>query len=287
LQLLREPLLQFLFLGGLIYLAYAYVTPETEDDRSQSLIVNAAKVQWMQESWQKRWNRLPTKKELDGLIEQYVKESILYNEAVKMGLDKDDTLIRRQLAKKVEFLAKDLVVYIPPNDEELQSYFKAHKDNYKGERLYSFTQIFFDPDKRGNATLEDAKKSKEQLVQSNSILQDTSKFGDVFMTDSYFEANTPLDIRKNFGSGFMQTVIALEPGKWQGPILSGFGVHLVYLKEIISPAEPEFEKVKDDVLQDWTQFKQEQINQEFYRKLKDNYVIIVEDSNVSVLDQAS
>lgn len=286
-NLLREPLLQFFILGGLIYLAYATVAPETQEDKSQSLIVNAAKVQWMQESWKKRWNRLPTRRELDGLIAQYVKERVLYNEAIKMGLDKDDTLIRRQLAKKVEFLAKDLVVYIPPNDEELQNYFQTHKEDYKGEALYSFTQIFFDPDKRGRDTLEDAKKSKEQLLQSNSILQDTSKLGDVFMTDSYFEANTPLDIRKNFGSGFMQTVIALEPGKWQGPILSGFGVHLVYLKEIISAPEPEFEKVKENVLQDWTRFKQEQINQEFYQKLKDNYVIIIEDGNVSVLDQAS
>lgn len=286
-KILREPLLQFLFLGGLIYLAYAYVTPRTEENKSKSLVVNAAKIKWMQSNWQKRWNRLPTRKELNALIEQYIKETVLYNEAVKMGLDKEDSIIRRQLAQKVEFLAKDLVVYIPPTDEELKAYFKAHKDQYKEDPLYSFTQIFFDPDKRGSTTLQDAKKAKEHLDQSNSMLQDTTKLGDAFIADSYFEANSLLDIRKNFGSGFMQTLIKLESGKWQGPILSGFGVHIVYLKEIIFPPEPEFSKLKDTVLQDWTRFKQEEINQQFYKQLKENYIIVIEDNNISVLDQKS
>lgn len=284
-KFLREPLVQFLFLGGFIYLAYGFFAPQTEEEKSNIIVVSEPRVQWMQTGWKQRWNRLPTRAELDGMIEQYIKETVLYNEAVKMGLDKDDGIIRRQLAQKVEFLAKDLVVYTPPTEEDLKKYYDEHQDKYRPDATYTFTQIYFDPDKRGDATLDDAKKVKEQLEKQGSMLQDLTGFGDDFMVDRYFEANSELEIRKNFGTGFTKELVKLEPGKWHGTILSGYGVHLVYMKEIITPPVPPLSKIKELVLQDWTSDKQEEINKQFYAALKETYTIVVEDDNVTLLDK--
>ena len=122
-KLLREPLLHFLFIGAAIYLLYgAFAEPLPEAD-DKTIVVTAGEIEWMQTSWQKRWNRPPTDKELDGLIQQYIRETVLYREALTMGLNQHDQVIRRRLAQKLEFLAKDLVALTPPTDEELQAYF--------------------------------------------------------------------------------------------------------------------------------------------------------------------
>lgn len=283
-KFLREPLVQFLFLGGLIYFAYALVTPQSEEENSRTIVVNASKVQWMQDSWKKRWNRLPTQKELDGLIQQYIKETVLYNEAITMGLDKGDGIIRRRLAQKVEFLAKDLVIYTPPTEEDLKKYYEEHQDKYKPDVTYTFTQIYFDPDKRGESTLDDANKIKEKLVAQGSMMQKVEGLGDDYMTANYFEANTPMEIRKNFGSGFAQSLIELKAGVWHGPVLSGFGTHLVFVNEIVSPPVPPLEEIKARVLEEWISDKREELNDEFYEALKGYYTIVVEDDNISVLD---
>jgi len=286
-KFLREPLVQFLFLGGLIYLAYGLFTPKIEEDTSRHIVVDNAKVQWMQSTWQKRWNRLPTKEELDGIIEQYIKETVLYNEAIKMGLDKNDGVIRRRLSQQVEFLAKDLVVYTPPSEEDLKKYYDEHQKQYTPDARYTFTQIYFDPDKRGNKTLDDAKRVKEQLIQQGSMLQDVSSLGDTFMVDRYFQSSSKFDIRKNFGTGFTEEVIKLEPGKWHGTILSGYGVHLVYMQEVLEAPAPPFSQIKEQVLQDWTIEKQIELKDQFYEALKSYYTIVVEDSNVSVLGKVN
>jgi peptidyl-prolyl cis-trans isomerase C len=283
-KFLREPLVQFLFLGGLIYFAYGLLAPETEEDTSRNIVVNKSKVQWMQASWEKRRNRLPTQEELDGLIAQYVKEKILYNEAVKMGLDKDDGMIRRRLAQKVEFLAKDLVIYTPPTEQDLKKYYDEHQDKYTPDATYTFMQIYFNPDKRGNATLDDANKAKEILNKEKSNIQDFTRFGDNFMVGSSFEATSEFNIGRNFGTGFSQELVKLEPGKWHGTILSGYGVHLVYIKEIVIPPVKPLSQVKDEVLQAWTSERQRKLNEDFYAALKEAYTIVVEDENVSVLD---
>ncbi len=283
-KFLREPLVQFLFLGGLIYLAYGLFAPQTEEENSRKIVVNASKVQWMQDSWTKRWNRLPTQKELDGLIQQYIKETVLYKEAITMGLDKGDGIIRRRLAQKVEFLAKDLVIYTPPTEEDLKKYYEEHQDKYKPDVTYTFTQIYFDPDKRGESTLDDANKVKEKLVAQGSMMQKIEGLGDDYMIANYFEANTPMDIRKNFGSGFAQSLMELKAGVWHGPVLSGFGTHLVFVNEIVSPPVPPLEEIKARVLEDWISNKREELNDAFYTALKAEYTIVVEDDNVSVLD---
>ena len=142
-KLLREPLVHFMFIGAVIFALYALFAEPVVEETDKTIVVTAGEIEWMQASWQKRWNRPPTTAEFDGLIQQYIKETVLYREALTMGLNKHDQVIRRRLAQKLEFLAKDLVALTPPTEEELLAYFDEHQARYQAPTLYTFTQVFF------------------------------------------------------------------------------------------------------------------------------------------------
>jgi len=275
---LREPLLHFLCIGAAIYLLYGAVAETVPEDTDKTVVVSAGEVEWMQTSWQKRWNRPPTPAELDGLIQQYIRETVLYREALTMGLNKHDQVIRRRLAQKLEFLAKDLVALTPPTDEELVAYFDLHMDRYQAPSLYTFTQVFIDPDKRGDATLDDAETIKATLIARGDAIEDAGALGDDFMLQSYYPEKDELEIRKLFGSGFATSLVDLSPGRWHGPILSGYGTHLVYVSSASEPPPPVFAEVRERVVQDWTTERSEELNETFYANLRDRYTVVIEEA---------
>ena len=279
-KLLREPLLHFMFIGAVIYLLYGIFAEPVPEADDKTIVVTAGEVEWMQTSWQKRWNRPPTAAEFDGLIQQYIRETVLYREALTMGLNKHDQVIRRRLAQKLEFLAKDLVTLIPPTDEELQTYFDAHQDRYQEPVLYTFTQVFIDPDKRGDATLDDAEVIKANLITQGDAIDDPGALGDDFMLQNYYPEKDLVEIQKQFGSGFTDSLTELSPGQWHGPVLSGYGVHLVYISSINEPPAPVFTEVRERVVQDWTMDKGEELNEKFYASLRDQYTVVIEEPAV-------
>jgi hypothetical protein len=280
LKWLREPLLHFLLIGAAIYLLYGAVAEQLPEDADKTIVVSAGEIEWMQTSWQQRWNRPPTPEELDGLIQQYIRETVLYREALTMGLNQHDQIIRRRLAQKLEFLAKDLVALTPPTDEELVTYFELHRDRYQEPARYTFTQVFIDPDKRGDATLEDAETIKATLIARGDAIGDAGALGDAFMLQSYYPDNDQTNVRKLFGSGFAESLVQLTPGQWHGPVLSGYGTHLVYVSHISEPSPPVFAEVRERVVQDWTAERSEELNEEFYASLRDQYTIVIEESAV-------
>ena len=275
-KLLREPLLHFMFIGAAIYLLYgAFAEPLPEAD-DKTIVVTAGEIEWMQTSWQKRWNRPPTAAEFDGLIQQYIKETVLYREALTMGLNQHDQVIRRRLAQKLEFLAKDLVALTPPTDEELQAYFDQHRERYQAPLLYTFTQVYIDPDKRGDATLGDAEAIKAKLIAAGDAIENPGALGDDFMLQNYYPEKERLEIQKLFGSGFTESLTELAPGQWHGPVLSGYGTHLVYVHNVIEPPPPVFAEVLERVTQDWRMERSEELNEQFYSTLRDTYTVVIE-----------
>jgi len=276
-KLLREPLVHFMFIGAFIYLLYGVFAESIPEADDKTIVVTAGEVEWMQTTWQKRWNRPPTGKEFDGLIQQYIRETVLYREALTMGLNKHDQVIRRRLAQKLEFLAKDLVALIPPTEEELQTYFDEHQDRYQQPTLYTFTQVFIDPDKRGDATLDDAEKIKAILIEKGDAIEDPGALGDSFMLQNYYPGKDQIEIQKQFGSGFTESLLALSAGEWHGPILSGYGVHLVYISSVDEPPPPVFADVRERVVQEWTADKSEELNEKFYANLREQYTVVIEE----------
>ncbi len=273
----REPLVHFLVIGAAIFVLFGLMGKEDAEEQERAITITAGEIGWLTDAWKKRWNRPPTDKEREGLIQQYLREMILYREAVAMGLDKDDTVIRRRLAQKLEFLTQDLISPQPPTEDELRAYFKAHMDRYRPPDLITLTHVFLDPDKRGDRTLEDAETVKAELIALKQPPQDARSFGDPFMLQSYYPERTEAELSKLFGRGFAEPVFKLAPQQWHGPVLSGYGTHLVYVHDRLESEPPRFAEVEAQVQQDWENDKREQLNEQYIASLMGRYDVTIED----------
>jgi len=276
-RVFKEPLFQFFLIGIVLYAVYALFGKIDNSLDENTVIVTEGDLAWMADSWTKRWNRPPTASEFKGLIDHHIEESILYQESLKMGLDKNDVIIRRRLAQKLRFLQEDLTKPPEPADEELDMYFNENIAKYSPEELITMTQIFFDPDNRDEATLRDAENTIKVLQKMDIADIEPAEYGDNFMLQNYYPGLSEIEIAKLFGNDFAQSVMVLKPGQWHGPILSGYGTHLVYISERIEPVQPIFTEVRELVLEDWRIAKQEEINNLFIEGLISRYTIIFED----------
>lgn len=275
-KIAREPLFHFLLIGACIYFLYGMLGPEQAEDPGRTITVTAGDIAWLSQTWQKRWNRPPTAEELEGLIRAHVKETVLYREALAMGLDRDDVIVRRRLAQKLTFLTQDLLQPAEPNEEVLRAYFEEHRARYREPDLVTFTQIFLDPDKRGDSTLGDAEAMKTSLASRDPTSADMATLGDAFMLQAYFPERSERDIARFFGSGFADSVMALSPGIWHGPVLSGYGVHLVYVHTHDTPPSTTFESVHERVLEDWAAGEREALDERFLEELLGRYDVVID-----------
>jgi len=214
---------------------------------------------------------------MNSLIQQYIKEDVLYRQAVAMGLDKDDPITRRRMAQKLEFLTSDLSEMQVPEKGELEQFFAEHQQSYRDPDRISFSHIFFDPDKRDGATLSDAEATLARLKEKGEPGEEIAELGDRFMLQNTFDSATELDIRRQMGSGFSEVVMGLEPGQWYGPVMSGYGVHLVYVYDHVAAPPPVFEDVQARVLEDWHAQKREEFNAQFLENLKSRYNIVIDE----------
>jgi hypothetical protein len=278
---LREPLLHFLILGAAIYALYGFAGPATQEAADNRIVVTAGEVDWLRTSWEKRWNRPPTPEEQAGLIREHIRQTVFYREALAMGLDADDLIIRRRLAQKLEFLVQDLAASAPPTEKELRGYFAEHPERYERPALVTFNHVFVDPDARGDETLVDAERIGAALRALDPPTEGASDLGDRFMLQSYYPDRDELEVAKLFGAEFARTVAKLEPGSWQGPILSGYGVHWVYVDAKTPALLPEFADVRDRVAQDWEDRRREEVDQEYYAGLLERYEVVIEEAQPS------
>ncbi len=283
---IREPLVHFLLLGAAIYALYGLAAPTAEQDTGNRITVSAGEIRWLTDSWQKRGNRPPTPEERAGLIDQYVRETVFYREALAMGLDRDDTIIRRRLAQKLEFLSQDLVASVPPTEEELRTYFNEHAERYQLPALTTLTHVFVDPDKRGDQTLAHAEAIGAELRALQPPTEGAAAKGDPLMLQSYYPERSDAELAKLFGSEFARQVTQLEPGQWHGPVLSGYGMHWVYVEARSSVVSPEFAAVRDRVQVDWEDDRREQFNAEYYAAMRARYEVVIEDQEPDEWDYA-
>jgi len=280
----REPLVHFLIIGAALFAVYAFWGQQDTVEQERTINISAGEINWLTDIWKKRWMRPPTDEERAGLINQYLREMVLYREAVAMGLDKDDSVIRRRLGQKLEFLSQDLITPQPPTEEELRAYFDKHMDRYQKPDLVTMTQIFFDPDLRGDTTLADAEAIRKQLEALQEFPQDTQGYGDPFMLQNYYPERTEPELLKLFGSGFAESVFELSPGQWHGPVLSGYGTHLVYVHDHQKSAPPTFSDAEEQVKQEWDHDKRQELNEQFVASVIARYDITIE--GVPIADPA-
>ncbi len=268
--LIREPLVHFLLIGAFIFGVYTVFQPT---ETTHQILISPSLVNRLATAWETQWRKPPTASELASLIETYLKEEIFYREAINMGLDQDDLMIRRWLAQKLDFLSQDMTPPHEPTDNELRAYFEAHQGEFRELPKLSFRQIFFNPDQRGENTQEDAEKVLKQLKSHPSLADGISALGDRFSLNHDYILIDPTEVAQLFGNSFADTLFALKSDQWQGPIYSEYGWHLVKIDLKIPEKPANFAENKDDIRSRLKDEQRAMVKRQFYQQLRDRYTI--------------
>lgn len=266
---LREPLLHFLIAGFGLFVLYGGLHIATVNEDPQRIEITADDIRRIEISWLARWQRPPTDQQLQGMIDEYVEEEILYREALKLGLDKDDTIIRRRLAQKMDFLAEDVAALREPAPGVLEAWYNQHQDQYAPPPLATFHHLFFASDKRGSQAQTQAQAALASLSDKNS------GEGDAFMFKNAYAEQSQDQVARVFGSTFALALFKQTPGSWVGPVESGFGWHLVWIDALSKPAAPPFETVAQQVKSDWLSQQRTESKRTNFDALKARYEVVV------------
>lgn len=275
-KLLREPLLHFLLLGAAIFAAYGLL-PKRVGDEPAKIIITQGQIASTIVGFARTWQRPPTPEELEGLIRDRVREEVYYREALALGLDKDDTIVRRRLRQKLEFLTDDLALQAPPTEAELTAFLKAHGERFGAKRRWTFSHVYLSPSKHGESLAEDAAQALARLVRSGGDA-DLSAEGDPFPLAHDFASAPASEIASLFGEPFAKRLATLPPGQWQGPIESGYGMHLVFIREITEGGMPALADVREAVTREWADARRQEANEKRYEAMLKGYTVVIENT---------
>ncbi len=271
-RLLREPLFHFLAIGALIFVVFL-----TVDDRRQAptdvIIITPERIDQLAAGFNSVWKRMPTDDELDALIDEDVREEVYYREALALGHDRNDAMVRRRKRQKMEFLLDSGAGLLKPSVGELEAYFAANEEPYRLEPRLAFEQIYLG---------ENA--SPETVARLLSVLQSDPA------TDPFTLAKPtllPAELGLSsadvvfgvFGKGFFEQLVALPPGVWAGPVASTYGVHLVRIVDSLPARTPRLQEVREDVLRDWKMAKANEIRDRDYARRRARFVIEIRRRN--------
>jgi len=274
-RILKEPLAHFLVLGALLFGGYGVLNRSGQPAPGR-IVVSQGELAAMREAFTRTWQRPPTREECKGLIRDRVREEVYCREAMALGLDKDDTIIRRRLRQKMEFVSDDMAAQTQPTDAELNAYLQAHPDKFRVEQRFTFRQLYLNPEKHGENLGRD---TAQLLAKLNLAGGDTgfAAMGDPFLLDNNFTAVPAGEVAKQFGEKFAATLGELSPGQWQGPVESGFGVHLVLVSQRSEGGAPALADVPDAVRREWDNARRLEANEKFYQELLKRYTVTIED----------
>ena len=273
---LKEPLLHFLLLGALLFGLYSLVNPDEASIADNRIVVSAGDIERLSANWANKRIRLPTEAELAMLVDSYIREEVYYREALALGLDRNDTILRRRMVQKMEVLTNDLADLSQPDETALNQYFQANSGKYELPARISFTHIYFSLDKHGERIFDDAGKTLIEVQSSDVPVTRAPDMGDPFMLPYNFDMEDSFKITRIFGQDFTQQIIQLEAGTWQGPIESGYGLHLVRINKKVEARLPGIATVINKVRTDWMFEQRQRINKEVYERFLKRYEVVVE-----------
>jgi len=274
-KLIREPLFHFLLLGAVIFFMAARVRNASIGPGAK-IVVTQSEMESMIMGFSRTWMRRPTQEEMQGLVNDYVREEVLYREATAMGLDQDDVIVRRRMRQKFEFLAEDLATRSSPTDLDLKAYLQQHPEKYHEEPAISFTHIFFSRQKRGASTEAAANSFLAHLNGKNDPAPDIETAGDAFLLPAQLDKASVVEIARLFGENFAKQLTMIAVRRWAGPIASSYGFHLVRVDARIPGAAPPLASVRDTVFRDFLNDRRKQELDAQYLKLRARYSVVVE-----------
>ena len=280
-QWLKEPLLLFLLLGGALFAFEALILDRTDPGMDQQINMTTTEIGWLADTWESRWQRPPTQNELRGLVDDYIRTEVLYRQALTMGLDRNDEVIRRRMVQKIEFMTEDLASQAPPSDAQLRAYLQENPDLYVMPERRSFAHIYFNPDQRDRAATDAfIAETLAAIGETPASAVDLAEMGDRFMLPLKYDLVSESEAARQFGQNFAEAVFALEPGAWRGPADSGYGLHLVYVSRILPGSEPGLDQVRAEVQRDYVGSVKLEAREAVYGKLVEDFEITIDEEAI-------
>jgi hypothetical protein len=270
-RLIREPLVHFLLLAGLIFTAYGLLAGRVATE--ETIEVSQAKIEQIASIFARTWQRPPTADELKGLIDDHVKEEIYVREAMRLGIDKDDTVIRRRLRMKMEFLNDAEAEATPATEADLSAYLASHPDTFREAPRVAFEQVYLDAQKRGAALQAEA---AALLASIRKDAASAAEAGDPTLLPPSMPLTDRQGIAQLFGDDFAAVVVALPAGDWQGPIPSGYGLHLVKVTSQEAGRLPALAEIRSQVEREWMNDQRDAMARQKLDDLLKRYKVTVE-----------
>jgi peptidyl-prolyl cis-trans isomerase C len=275
-RLLREPLLHFLLIGAALFALYHYAQPlRSAAPSSKQILLSPDELGQLAALFQSQWKRDPTPDEFGRMVEQKVQSEVLYREALAMGLDKNDEIVKRRMALKMQFLAEDVAAAREPTTDELKRWFEQNHAKFAQPPRLSFRHLYFSPDRRGTRAREDAAKVLARITGQPEDTKVAEGVADPFMFQEYYRDRAPDYLGKEFGPQFAVAVERLKPGSWQGPIQSGFGWHLVFVDTVIPGRGPDFEEIEGDAKTAWLAEQKALAWDKAYKEMRAKYTVLL------------
>lgn len=269
----REPLLHFLLLGAGLFLLHG-VVGSSAAGAGEQIQISEGRIHQLTIGFQRMHQRAPDPAELEALIDDAVREEIYYRAAKELGLDRDDTIVRRRLRQKLEFLSEDVTPVPEPTEAELQTHLLRYPERFRTERRYSLSQIYLDPQRHGPELARDAQRLLGEM-QRRGRDAELSGRGDPALVPQRFERASANELSRLFGAQFEGALAALPIGDWTGPVPSGLGLHLVSLRERDEERAATLAEARAEVRRDWVQSRRAEANARFYADLRERYVVTI------------
>lgn len=274
-RLLKEPLLHFLALGAVIFALNAWREKGRPTEVSAARIeVTAPVIERLRAGFERQFGKSPDEVELRGLVTAHIREEVLCREALALGLDRDDTIVRRRLAQKMEFLTDDLASAAEPEDAAVRNFFETNAARYAKPAQVSFRHVYFSKEKRGAKGEATAREALAALVKGAS----DETIGDAFLHGFVFAEREAQEVTALFGGEFAAQVAALRVGAWSGPIASSYGLHLVRVEARGAMQPASFDAVRAKVAEDFNEERRRTTNREIFEKLRERYQVSVDET---------
>jgi hypothetical protein len=263
-RLVREPLLHFLVVGALVFVVYG--SDETAPGGSGMAVISVTQSQMdrLEEQFEVAWRRAPSEAEIAALVEDWVREEVYYREAMALGLDRDDAVIRRRLRQKMEFLSEGAAAAAVPDEVALAAHHAAHSERFADPSRITFRQVAL-PDV---AMAEGARAALAGGADPGAV-------GRGGLLPEVMEAVPEAAVDGSFGPGFFARIAALPQGGWEGPVKSAYGVHLVEVVEFEPARDRPFEAVRAAVEQDWHRANAVAVRDAQYEALRQRYRVVL------------
>lgn len=275
-RLLREPLVHFLAASMALFVVYRAMNPETgAPNNDRRITLTEDDLTQMTIAWLAQGRSTPTPEQMQQLLNTKIREEILHREAIALGLDQEDAIIKRRLVQKMEFLAEDLSDLAEPTDEELRAFLKENPQRFALPARVSFRHVYFSPDRNGERTRDVATATLATLGSAPRSAAELSSVGDPFMFQDAYADRTFTQLATLFGPQFAKAVFGYEPGTWNGPIQSGYGWHLVWIDSATQGRVPDFEEIEPSVKSEWVSDRREEAKRKMFETMRARYEIVL------------